>query len=68
MGILRLYQRVYSIFDDFTVPHHFWPQSEDCLFLNIWTQHLESKAKKPVLFWIHGGGFYNGSSDGDASL
>ncbi len=52
----------YSIFDDFTVPHHFWPQSEDCLFLNIWTQHLESKAKKPVLFWIHGGGFYNGSS------
>ena len=33
--------------------------SEDCLYLNIWTSSLESK--KPVIFWIHGGGFMRGA-------
>ncbi|MFC1946306.1 carboxylesterase/lipase family protein [Chloroflexota bacterium] len=36
------------------------PQSEDCLFLNIWTPGLDDK-KRPVMFWIHGGGFTIGS-------
>ncbi len=35
-------------------------QSEDCLSLNIWTPGLDN-AKRPVFFWIHGGGFYIGS-------
>jgi para-nitrobenzyl esterase len=35
-------------------------QSEDCLFLNIWTPGLDD-AKRPVYFWIHGGAFYIGS-------
>ena len=35
--------------------------SEDCLRLNVWTPGLDNK-KRPVIFWIHGGGFYSGSS------
>jgi para-nitrobenzyl esterase len=36
------------------------PQSEDCLYLNIWSPGLDNK-KRPVLVWIHGGGFTLGS-------
>lgn len=38
--------------------------SEDCLFLNIYAPATAArKAKLPVMFWIHGGGFSGGSSD-----
>jgi para-nitrobenzyl esterase len=30
--------------------------------LNIWTQSISSNVKKPVMVWMHGGGFSNGSS------
>lgn len=43
-------------------PHRFWPQNEDCLSLNIWTQSLNKDAKKPVMVWLHGGGLETGSS------
>ena len=36
------------------------PVDEDCLSLNIWTPGLDD-AKRPVMFWIHGGGFSGGS-------
>lgn len=36
-------------------------QSEDCLYLNIWTQSLESSARRPVMVWIHGGGNLGGA-------
>jgi para-nitrobenzyl esterase len=36
------------------------PQSEDCLYLNVWTPALDG-ARRPVMFWIHGGGFTGGS-------
>jgi para-nitrobenzyl esterase len=35
--------------------------SEECLNLNVWTQSLDN-ARRPVLVWIHGGGYQNGSS------
>jgi len=37
------------------------PGSEDCLFLNVWTPALDVRARRPVLVYIHGGGFNNGS-------
>ena len=43
-------------------PHRFWPSSEHCQYLNVWTDHCDPAAKKPVLFWIHGGGYAAGSS------
>ena len=43
-------------------PHRFWPASEHCQFLNVWTAGCDRSAKRPVVFWIHGGGFMAGSS------
>ncbi|KAK5645314.1 hypothetical protein RI129_006614 [Pyrocoelia pectoralis] len=39
-------------------------QSEDCLFLNIYTPSLTAPLK-PVMFWIHGGGYVKGSGSTD---
>lgn len=36
------------------------PQSEDCLYLNIWTPGADD-SKRPVMVWIHGGAFNMGS-------
>ena len=35
--------------------------SEDCLRLNVFTPGINDGKKRPVLFWMHGGGFTNGS-------
>ena len=44
------------------VPHRYWPQDENCLNLNVWTESLDTHAKKPVMVWLHGGGYSAGSS------
>ncbi|MDT5093639.1 MAG: para-nitrobenzyl esterase [Mycobacterium sp.] len=37
--------------------------SEDCLTLNVWAPAARADAPRPVMVWIHGGAFANGSSD-----
>ena len=34
---------------------------EDCLRVNIWTPGINDGKKRPVMVWIHGGGFSTGS-------
>jgi para-nitrobenzyl esterase len=38
------------------------PVSEDCLYLNIWTPASSAHARLPVIVWIYGGGYRNGSA------
>ena len=42
------------------------PMSEDCLTLNVWTPAARGEQPLPVMVWIHGGGYNNGS--GTAAL
>ena len=45
--------------------------SEDCLFLNVWTAAASASDRRPVMVWIHPGGYQTGSGstpgyDGEA--
>jgi len=37
------------------------PMGEDCLVLNAWTPGTTAGRKRPVMVWLHGGGFTSGS-------
>lgn len=36
--------------------------SEDCLRLNVWTPAIADGKKRPVMVWLHGGGYVNGNA------
>lgn len=40
---------------------NYWDVSEDCLCLNVWTPAINDNRRRPVLLWLHGGGFTSGS-------
>src|SRR5579884_1717910 len=43
--------------DGRAVPANVRPIGEDCLVLNVWTRGLNDGGKRPVMVWLHGGGF-----------
>lgn len=43
------------------VPHRYWVMNEDCQNLNVWTPACDDE-KRPVIVWLHGGGFEAGSA------
>ena len=53
------YRNNYSTFTDHW---NYYDVSEDCLMLNVWTPGLADGKKRPVLVWLHGGGFTNGNA------
>ena len=48
--------------DEFFNPHRYLAANEHCQFLNVWTPAINDDRKRPVMVWLHGGGFTDGSS------
>ena len=48
--------------DEFFNPHRQLSANEHCQFLNIWTPATTNAKKRPVMLWLHGGAFTDGSS------
>lgn len=55
----------YNELQTFVSDTSFWPQSDKCLNLNVWTPALDGK-RRPVMVWLHGGGYFAGSSHENA--
>ncbi|PPK86145.1 para-nitrobenzyl esterase [Neolewinella xylanilytica] len=47
---------------EFVFDHDWGYPNEDCLVLNVWTPAIDDGKKRPVMVWLHGGGFTAGSS------
>jgi para-nitrobenzyl esterase len=47
---------------EYAVMDYTGPAGEDCLVVNVWTQGLKASHKRPVMVWLHGGGYANGSA------
>jgi len=47
---------------DITAGFRYWPEDEACQYLNIWTKDINNDVKRPVMVWIHGGGYTSGSA------
>jgi para-nitrobenzyl esterase len=47
---------------EFAFQHNWGYMSEDCLKLNVWTPGINDQKKRPVMVWLHGGGFAAGSA------
>jgi para-nitrobenzyl esterase len=55
----NFYANRYLAFTDYW---HYDDVSENCLGINVWTPGYNDNNKRPVLLWIHGGGFTSGNS------
>ena len=48
---------VRAVMTNFKATMETTPGSEDCLALNVWTSSADPQAHRPVMVWLHGGGF-----------
>lgn len=48
--------------NDFITMREAPAEGEDCLNLNVWTPGINDGKKRPVMVWLHGGGFQTGSA------
>jgi para-nitrobenzyl esterase len=55
----NFYANRYLAFTDYW---HYDDVSENCLGINVWTPGYKDNIKRPVLLWIHGGGYTSGNS------
>jgi para-nitrobenzyl esterase len=55
----NFYANRYLAFTDYW---HYDDVSENCLGINVWTPGYNDNKRRPVLLWIHGGGFTSGNS------
>ncbi len=55
----NFYANRYLAFTDYW---HYDDVSENCLGINVWTPGYNDNVKRPVMLWIHGGGFTSGNS------
>jgi len=52
------FNNTYGVFQD---NWNYEDVSEDCLMLNVWTKGIDN-GKRPVIVWLHGGGFTYGNA------
>jgi para-nitrobenzyl esterase len=57
----NIYDRSATSYGAFIDHWNYDELSENCLTLNIWTKALDS-ARRPVIVWLHGGGFTSGNA------
>ncbi|ATL48905.1 carboxylesterase [Chitinophaga caeni] len=57
----NIYSRAATSYGAFIDHWNYDEISEDCLSLNIWTKAAKSGRNKPVLLWLHGGGYSQGN-------
>ncbi len=57
----EVYSRSSTSYDMFVDHWNYDEISEDCLTLNIWTNGIADNKKRPVIVWLHGGGFTRGN-------
>ncbi len=58
----RMENRWPNNFGTFADHWNYWDVSENCLCLNVWSPMINDGKKRPVLVWLHGGGFTNGNA------
>jgi len=59
---LRAPQLPANLVPEYAVMDRTGPMGEDCLCLNVWSQGMRDNRKRPVMVWLHGGGFTSGSA------